>query len=73
MSARISRRCFNSTMAAGAAYTALNPFGAAAASPQTQQELCNMSAVELATRLARRQVLAHAFEQATGHGTRRPS
>ena len=53
MSPRISRRCFNSTMAAGAAYTALNPFSAAAASqlasPQTaQQELCDMSAVELA-------------------------
>jgi amidase len=63
VSARISRRCFNSAMAAGAAYTALNPFSAAAASqvgsPQTrQQELCNISAVELASRLARKQVSA---------------
>ena len=60
---RISRRDFNSTVAAGAAYTALNPFRAtefSAPTPQkmTQQELCEMDAVELAARLARKQVSA---------------
>ena len=60
---RISRRRFNGTVAAGAAYTALDPLGAAGISAQTsrqpsQGELCAMSAVELAARLARKQVSA---------------
>jgi amidase len=59
----ISRRRFNTTMAAGVAYTAVNPFGASdisaqASRPASQQELCEMSAVELATRLARKDVSA---------------
>ncbi len=58
----ISRRHFNSTIAAGAAYAAFNPVGAAgipADAPQPAgQELCELSAVELASRLARRQVSA---------------
>jgi amidase len=59
----ISRRRFNSTVAAGAVYTAFNPFGAApfsahASEQMAQQELCEMSAVELAARLARKQVSA---------------
>jgi amidase len=59
----ISRRRFNTTMAAGVAYTAFNPFGASdisaqASRPASQQELCEMSAVELATRLARKDVSA---------------
>ena len=61
--ARVSRRRFNSTVAAGAAYTAFNPFAAtelsSGAPPQSgQEELCEMSAVELAARLARKQVSA---------------
>jgi amidase len=61
--AGISRRHFTSTVAAGTAYAAFNPFGSTAfaehASHQSaQQELCEMSAVELATRLARKQVSA---------------
>ncbi len=60
---RVSRRRFNATVAAGAAYTALDPIGAtgaAAEASQTsaRQELCELSAVELAARLARRQVSA---------------
>jgi amidase len=58
----ISRRQFTATVAAGAAYTALDPLGAAGIPAETprpaQQELCEMSAVELAARLARRQVSA---------------
>ena len=59
----ISRRHFNTTMAAGAAYTALNPADAIEATAQTKpqaadQELCEMSAVELAGRLARKDVSA---------------
>jgi amidase len=61
--AGISRRRFNSTVAAGAAYTAFDPFGATApdeiAAPQTSQEkLCELSAVELVARLTRKQVSA---------------
>jgi amidase len=56
---RISRRRFTSTVAAGAAYTALNPFDATVISTQTaQEELCDLSAVELAARLAKKQVSA---------------
>jgi amidase len=59
----ISRRGFNAAVAAGAAYTALQPLDSLSLSAQTlpssaPQELCEMSAVELATRLARRQVSA---------------
>ena len=47
-------------MAAGAAYTAIHPVGATALTEQSraQQELCEMSAVELTSRLARKQVSA---------------
>jgi amidase len=58
----ISRRRFNTTVAAGAAYTVLSPFGvteiSSRGSRQPQQELCEMSAVELAARLARKEVSA---------------
>ena len=50
----ISRRRFNTTVAAGAAYTVLNPFEASPA----QGDLCEMSAVELAAKLARKEVSA---------------
>jgi amidase len=58
-----SRREFNKAIAAGAAYTALHPIDAIASSspaaPQTAPgELCQMSAVELARRLARKEVSA---------------
>jgi amidase len=61
--ARISRRRFNTTVAAGAAATAFGPFGVTAESAQTApqstpHELCDMSAVDLAARLARKQVSA---------------
>ena len=61
--ARCTRRRFNATLAAGAAYTALKPLDAvamgvqASASP-VRNELCEMTAVELAGRLARKQVSA---------------
>jgi amidase len=59
----ISRRHFNSALAVGAAYTAFNPFDATGISATTlgrtaDEELCGLSAVELATRLARKQVSA---------------
>ena len=56
----VSRRHFNATAAAGAAYTLLNPLGAAGISAQAsrQEELCEMSAVDLAARLARKEVSA---------------
>jgi amidase len=59
----ISRRRFNGTVAAGAAYTALDPAGATGLAAQAPRralrpELCEMSAVELAARLARKQVSA---------------
>jgi amidase len=66
----VSRRRFNTTVAAGAAYTAIDPFGTsdnamhAQQTPQ-RQELCEMSAVELAARLASRQVSAR--EVMTAH------
>ena len=59
----ISRRHFNATVAAGAAYTALSPFGAI---PQgAQSDLCEMTAVDLAARLARKDVSAR--EVMTAH------
>jgi amidase len=66
----ISRRRFNSTVAAGTAYTAMHPFGLTGPSIQTsrqtpQQEICAMDAVELAARLATRQVSAR--EVMTAH------
>jgi len=60
----ISRRQFGATVAAGGAYTAVHQLlGAATASAQTPRqvgasELCEMSAVELAARLAKKQVSA---------------
>jgi amidase len=58
----LSRRRFNTTLAGGAAYAALNPLDAAAAPPPSQpaaqRELCEMTAVELAARLARKEVSA---------------
>ena len=61
--AGISRRRFNSTVAAGAAYTALDPLGVTDISAQASRqpapdELCEMSAVDLAVRLARKQLSA---------------
>ncbi|HKE84127.1 MAG TPA: amidase [Vicinamibacterales bacterium] len=58
----LSRRRFNATVAAGAAYTALGSLdasGIAAQAPRpARQELCDLNAVELAARLARKQVSA---------------
>jgi len=61
--ARMSRRQFNSAVAAGAAYTAFDPLGASGISAQASRqpardELCEMSAVDLAARLARKQLSA---------------
>jgi amidase len=62
--ARISRRRFGATVAAGGVYTAFHQLlGEAASSAQAsgtrgQPELCEMSAVDLAARLARKQVSA---------------
>lgn len=58
-----SRRRFNATLAAGSAYAAVHHvLGAAAEGSPAQsspnQELCDMSAVELAARLARKQISA---------------
>ena len=57
-----SRRQFNTTFAASAAYTALDPLAAtqlsAQAAPGASPELCELTAVELATRLARTEVSA---------------
>ena len=67
----ISRRRFGATMAAGGVYTAFHQLaGVAAPSEQAprqpaRQELCEMSAVELAARLARKQVSAR--EVMTAH------
>jgi amidase len=60
---RISRRRFNGTLTGGAAFAAigrLNETALAAAAPQQTApgELCDMSASELAARLARKQVSA---------------
>jgi amidase len=61
--ARVSRRQFNTTVLTGAAYATLGPPGATAIAAQNarqsaRSELCNMTAVELAARLARKQVSA---------------
>ena len=67
----ISRRRFSATVAAGGVYTAFHQLvGVAAPSEQAprqpaRQELCEMSAVELAARLARKQVSAR--EVMTAH------
>jgi amidase len=57
-----SRREFNKAIAAGAAYTALNAMDvaapAAAPAQKAQSDLCEMSAVELTRRLARKDVSA---------------
>jgi amidase len=63
MSNIFSRRQFNATIAAGAAYAAMDPFDATGLSAQrsqqrAEQELCEMSAVDLAARLARKDVSA---------------
>ena len=60
---RMGRRRFNATVAAGAAYTVLNPFAAAgfhasASEQPAQSELCDLSAIEMAARLARKEVSA---------------
>jgi amidase len=70
MSNIFSRRQFNARIAAGAAYAAMDPFDATGLStpgsqPLAQQELCEMSAVDLAARLARKQVSAR--EVMTAH------
>jgi amidase len=62
-SARVSRRRFNTAAAAGAAYTIFHPLAAIDVSAQesrqrASQELCSMSAVELAARLARKEISA---------------
>jgi amidase len=56
----VSRREFNSTLAAGTAYTVLNPLGSAGIPAQAsrEDELCEMNAVDLAARLARKEVSA---------------
>ena len=70
--AELSRRRFGATVVAGGVYTAFQPqvLGAAASSAQApaqpgRPELCEMSAVELAARLARKQVSAR--EVMTAH------
>jgi amidase len=55
---RIDRRRFNTTMAASAAYAAFTPVEAAAGGQGARQELCELTATELAQRLARKQVSA---------------
>jgi amidase len=58
----ISRRRFATTVAAGAAYAALNPAGASEAAKvaerQSSNELCEMSATELVARLVRKDASA---------------
>jgi amidase len=58
--ARISRRRFNSTVAAGGTYAALHQVLGAATDPAQagRSELCELSAVDLAARLARKDVSA---------------
>ncbi len=58
--AMITRRRFNTTLAAGAAYAAFGPVSTSGQSSMlpAQHELCEMSAVELVARLARKQVSA---------------
>src|SRR5262245_34837876 len=60
---RVSRRRFNTTAAAGAAYAAFDPLsatGIAAQGPveRVLQQVCAMSAVDLAAKLARKEVSA---------------
>jgi amidase len=59
-SAPVTRRRFNTTVAAGAAYAAFGSVSTNAQSSMSpaQNELCEMSAVELASRLTRKQVSA---------------
>ena len=59
----MSRRQFNAAVAAGAAYTALGPFGSLR--QPAPSDLCEMTAVELAARLARKDVSAR--EVMTAH------
>jgi amidase len=55
----ITRRRFNTTVAAGGVYAAVHQaLGATAAAQSGRSELCDMSAVDLAARLARKQVSA---------------
>jgi len=55
----ISRRQFTTSVAAGAAYTAFDPLATMVAeAARAPQDLCEMSAVELASRLARKDVSA---------------
>src|SRR5688572_14704172 len=56
----LTRRRFSTALAASAAYAALNPVSIAGQSPVSapQPELCGMTAVELASRLARKNVSA---------------
>jgi hypothetical protein len=58
--ATITRRRFGAALAAGAAYAAVNPesiAGQPSVSP-AQSELCEMTAVDLASQLARKRVSA---------------
>ena len=61
----ITRRRFNSTVAAGGVYAAVHQVLGAAAAQSGRSELCEMTAVELAARLARKQVSAR--EVMTAH------
>ena len=63
----MNRRHFNTTIAAGGAYLAVQPLlgSIPTEAPQTAGELCEMTAVELAARLARKQVSAR--EVMTAH------
>jgi amidase len=58
----MTRRHFTNTVAAGAAYTAFNPLAASESAEDQRQtmpsELCDLSAVDLAARLARKEVSA---------------
>ena len=62
MTARISRRDFTGSVAAGGAYAALHPIDAAAGAQGSpapgRSELCEMTAVELTGRMARKEVSA---------------
>jgi amidase len=65
---RVDRRHFNTTMVAGGVYMAVHPLGSAANDVLQQQpgsELCEMTAVDLAARIARKQVSAR--EVMTAH------
>jgi amidase len=66
-SGRVDRRHFTATIAAGGAFMAVQPLlgSAPTVAPQRAGELCEMSAVELAARLARKEVSAR--EVMTAH------